>query len=135
MMASTMATLPFNIGASKGFECPNYAGLRPSVNWNFVCFRPVNGGASSGRRRLFVVRASETRDGQMEKIGLSVEECEAAVVAGNAPLAPPAAPKPAAPAGTPVVPSLVSILEKTLLQLTFAFRELIFMVDVMNSNV
>ncbi|KAI8005155.1 hypothetical protein LOK49_LG08G01589 [Camellia lanceoleosa] len=42
----------------------------------------------------------------MRKMGLSDEECEAAVVAGNVPQAPPVPPKPAPPAGTPVVPAL-----------------------------
>lgn len=38
----------------------------------------------------------------------SDEECEAAVVAGNVPEAPPVPPTPAAPTGTPVVTPLVS---------------------------
>lgn len=59
--------------------------------------------------RSLRVRASNTNDNvPMKKMGMSDEECEAAVVAGNIPEAPPAPSKPAAPAGTPVVPSLVS---------------------------
>ncbi|XP_022861460.1 delta-aminolevulinic acid dehydratase, chloroplastic isoform X1 [Olea europaea var. sylvestris] len=57
--------------------------------------------------RSLRVRASNTNDNvPMKKMGMSDEECEAAVVAGNIPEAPPAPSKPAAPAGTPVVPSL-----------------------------
>lgn len=59
--------------------------------------------------RMLRVRASNTNDNvPIKKMGMSDEECEAAIVAGNIPEAPPAPPKPAAPAGTPVVPSLVS---------------------------
>ena len=57
----------------------------------------------------FTVRASETHaDGPTKKLGLSDAECEAAVVAGNVPEAPPIPSKPAAPSGSPVVPSLVN---------------------------
>ncbi|KAI7993631.1 hypothetical protein LOK49_LG11G01681 [Camellia lanceoleosa] len=103
-MASIVVNLPCNVGAIKGLDCANYVGLKPSVNHNFVCVRPQN--KACNRRRLLIVRASETCDGPMRKMGLSDEECEAAVVAGNVPQAPPVPPKPAPPAGTPVVPAL-----------------------------
>ena len=82
-------------------------GLKPSLNSNFVCVRSTN---KACNRCLLVVRASEMRDGPIKKMGLSDEECEAAVVAGNVPESPPVPPMPAAPAGTPVVPTLVSII-------------------------
>ncbi|CAK9165235.1 unnamed protein product, partial [Ilex paraguariensis] len=96
-MASTIPCGSCNVGAIQNL------GLIPSVNQNFVSVRPV---VKAPRRRLYVVRASETRDGPMKKMGMSDEDCEAAVVAGNPPEAPPVPPKPAAPIGTPVVPSL-----------------------------
>ncbi|XP_028107447.1 delta-aminolevulinic acid dehydratase, chloroplastic-like [Camellia sinensis] len=103
-MASIVVNLPCNVGAIKGLDCANYVGLKPSVNHNFVCVRPQS--KACNRRRLLIVRASETCDGPMRKMGLSDEECEAAVVAGNVPQAPPVPPKRAPPAGTPVVPAL-----------------------------
>jgi len=39
----------------------------------------------------------------------TIEECKAAVVAGNPPPAPPVPGKPKAPEGTPVIPPLVCI--------------------------
>ncbi|KAF5942317.1 hypothetical protein HYC85_019959 [Camellia sinensis] len=98
-MASIVVNLPCNVGAIKGLDCANYVGLKPSVNHNFVCVRPQS--KACNRRRLLIVRASETRDGPMRKMGLSDEECEAAVVAGNVPQAPPVPPKPAPPAWNP----------------------------------
>lgn len=105
-MASTTINVPCNVGAINVLDCRNF---KPELNRNFVSVRPPIR-VSNGRRGGLIVRASETREGPIKKTGLSDEECEAAVVAGNAPEAPPVAPKPAAPAGTPVVPSLVSVL-------------------------
>ncbi|KAL7246250.1 hypothetical protein ACSBR2_001384 [Camellia fascicularis] len=107
-MASTVVNFSCNVGSFKGLDCAYYVyvGLKPSVNQNFVCVRPLNKACT---RRLFVVRASETREGPMKKMGLSDEECEAAVVAGNVPEAPLVPPMPAAPVGTPVVSSLVPL--------------------------
>lgn len=107
-MASNVVNFPCNIGAIKGLDCVTYAGFKPSVNQHFVCVRPVD---KACNRRLFTVRASEKHDTPIKKTGLSEEECEAAVVAGNAPEAPPPPPRPAAPAGTPVVSSIVSTVE------------------------
>lgn len=97
-----MASTFVNVGPIKGLD---FVGFRPS--------RPLK--LNSGRTqfdprppRIFTVRAGDG-DGSVGKTRLSDAECEAAVVAGNVPLAPPAPPKPAAPAGTPVVPLLVSI--------------------------
>ncbi|KAG5549352.1 hypothetical protein RHGRI_014637 [Rhododendron griersonianum] len=102
-MASNVVNFPCNIGAIKGLDCATFAGFKPSVNQSFVCVRPVD---KACNRRLFTVRASEKHDIPFKKTGLSDEECEAAVVAGNAPEAPPPPPRPAAPAGTPVVSSI-----------------------------
>lgn len=84
-----------------------YVGLRPlTVHQNILCVRPNSIKITS---RGLTVRAGEIRDnGPIKKLGISDEECEAAVVAGNIPEAPTAPAKPAAPAGTPVVASLVS---------------------------
>ncbi|KAE9445752.1 hypothetical protein C3L33_22356, partial [Rhododendron williamsianum] len=103
-MASNVVNFPCNIGAIKGLDCATFAGFKPSVNQSFVCVRPVD---KACNRRLFTVRASEKHDIPFKKTGLSDEECEAAVVAGNAPEAPPPPPRPAAPAGTPVVSSIL----------------------------
>jgi porphobilinogen synthase len=105
-MASSVVNVPCNVQAIKGLDCQNYFGLKPSRNVKFNC---VKTGTTACPPCLFVVRASERHDGLVKKIGLSDAECEAAVVAGNVPEAPPVPPKWAAPAGTPVVPSLVSI--------------------------
>ncbi|KAF8399246.1 hypothetical protein HHK36_015111 [Tetracentron sinense] len=107
-MACTILMAPSNVQAIKCLDGQNYVGLKPSTTQKFI---------SAGRaikthsRSLFIVRASEKRDESLKdlkKMGLSDEECEAAVVAGNAPDAPPVPPKAVAPARTPVVPSLVS---------------------------
>ncbi|XP_057974006.1 delta-aminolevulinic acid dehydratase, chloroplastic-like isoform X4 [Malania oleifera] len=102
-MASSMISLTCNIGAIKGLDCQSYVGLKPFKIQNPNCVETV---IKPSFRRMFVVRASESRDRSMKKMGLSDQECEAAVVAGNVPEAPPAPPRAAAPAGTPVVPSL-----------------------------
>ncbi|KAF2296717.1 hypothetical protein GH714_001411 [Hevea brasiliensis] len=103
-MASTIFNAPSAVASMKGVDCKNYVGLKPIVN--DLKFNVVKTSVKAVPKRVFIVRASETRDGPMKKLGLSDAECEAAVVAGNVPEAPPVPPKPAAPAGTPVVPSL-----------------------------
>lgn len=104
MASAAMLNSPCNIGAVK-FEVklkssPHLLCARPSVKLN--------------RRRVLTIRASkeghdeESGSGPLRKMGLTDEECEAAVVAGNVPESPPVPPKPGAPAGTPIVSSLVS---------------------------
>lgn len=106
-MASTIINLPSNVAAMKGLDCQSYAGLRPLASPKALnCI--VRSSAKSNPTRLLVVRASEAHNGPLQKLGLSDAECEAAVVAGKVPEAPPVPPKPKAPAGTPVVPTLVS---------------------------
>ncbi|MBA0623877.1 hypothetical protein Godav_009312 [Gossypium davidsonii] len=99
-MASTIVNAPCTVPSVKGFETQNYVGLRPISSLRFNSGRTSTSGRSRG---LFVVRACERHDGHVKKIEMSIEECEAAVVAGNAPEAPPVPPKPAAPVGTPVI--------------------------------
>ncbi|KAK8580238.1 hypothetical protein V6N13_143357 [Hibiscus sabdariffa] len=100
-MASTIVNAPCTVPSVKGFETQNYVGLRPISSLRFNPGRT----STSRSRPLFVVRACERFDGSVKKAEMSIEECEAAVVAGNAPEAPPVPPKPAAPAGTPVIQS------------------------------
>ncbi|KAK9269870.1 hypothetical protein L1049_025443 [Liquidambar formosana] len=103
VMASSMYHAPCGVRSMKGLDCRNYVGLKPSTNLNFSCVRTT---IKERPRRILVVRASETQNDSLRKTGMSIEECEAAVVAGKGPEAPPVPPKAAAPAGTPVVPSL-----------------------------
>lgn len=103
-MGLNVVHFPCTIGAIEALDCATYVRFKPLVNQHFVCVRSLNKACSRGR--LFTVRASEKHDGPIRKMGLSDEECEAAVVAGNVPEAPPPPPTPAAPAGTPVVSSL-----------------------------
>ncbi|KAK4391064.1 Delta-aminolevulinic acid dehydratase 1, chloroplastic [Sesamum angolense] len=83
----------------------DYVGLKPlKVHQNILPIRPHSVKISP---RMLTVRAGETREnGPLKKMGMTDAECEAAVVAGNIPEAPPVPPKPAAPAGTPVASSL-----------------------------
>lgn len=83
----------------------DYVGLKPSeVPWKVLCVRPRS---IKNVQRKQAIAACDKRDSAPLKMGMSDVECEAAVVAGNIPVAPPIPPKPGAPAGTPVVPSLV----------------------------
>lgn len=109
-MASTVFHAPRSSSAPsvKSLDCRMYVGLKPSVNLRLKFNYDKATVKARQSRRLFIVKAGETRDWEIKKLGLSDAECEAAVVAGNAPEAPPVPPKPAAPAGTPLVPSLVS---------------------------
>ncbi|XP_024990134.1 delta-aminolevulinic acid dehydratase, chloroplastic isoform X1 [Cynara cardunculus var. scolymus] len=98
VMASTIANMPLNVGTIKGLDCRSYGNFKP----NALPIRPSV--STLPYRCMFVVKAS-TSDGPMKKLGRSDAECEAAVVAGNIPEAPPVPPIPSSPAGTPVVPS------------------------------
>ena len=101
-MASTIVNMPLNVGTVKGLDCRSYGNLKP----NALPIRPSV--STLPYRHMFVVKAS-TSDGPMKKMGRSDAECEADVVAGNIPEAPPVPPIPSSPVGTPVVPSLVSV--------------------------
>ncbi|KAK2989802.1 hypothetical protein RJ640_006119 [Escallonia rubra] len=99
-MASTIFNVPCNVGE---LRVSDYTSLKPSLNRRLASLRPS---IRAPGRRVLTVRAGETREGPMKKLGLSDEECEAAVAAGKVPDAPPPPSTPAAPSGTPVVSSL-----------------------------
>lgn len=103
-MASMMMNAPCSVRSAKGIDCHNLSGLKPKTSLRFNSVR-----TAVNPRRLLVVRASEKNKESIKKLGMTDAECEAAVVAGNVPEAPPVLPKPASPAGTPVVSSLVRI--------------------------
>ena len=105
---TTIINVPSNVGGiTKGLDYQTYVGLRPLLHVRrFNCLRATS--IKSNDVPQFVVRAGETHNRPFKKLGLSDAECEAAVVAGNVPVAPPVPPKPTAPAGTSVVLTLVS---------------------------
>lgn len=97
-----------NFGAAKAAKF-DYVGLKPlKVHQNITSVRPHS---VKFAPRILTVKAAEAQgDGQVKRKGKSDEECEAAVVSGIVPEAPPVPPKPSAPAGTPVATPLVSSL-------------------------
>ncbi|KAI3991821.1 hypothetical protein MKX01_038219 [Papaver californicum] len=101
-MASTMmAVSPSNFSTIRELKGQSHTGLK--MNANQVYF---NTGGVIKIRSLSsrsIIKASNEKEALPKKLGLTDEECEAAVVAGNAPEAPPVPPKQAAPAGTPLV--------------------------------
>ncbi|KMT19682.1 hypothetical protein BVRB_1g007390 [Beta vulgaris subsp. vulgaris] len=110
-MASTFLNnyVPCNAGSIRNFNnSQRFVGFGSNIGLGFAKIRPTNWGNSGHAcASPLVVRASEKRENlTQQKTGLSIEECEAAVVAGNAPSAPPVPPKPKAPAGTPVISPL-----------------------------
>lgn len=84
--------------------CPGNVLVRPKVAHRIASFP-----SSVNSRSFVVVRASSEQDGSVKISGRTLEECEAAAVAGNFP-APPPLVKPAAPKGTPKINPLVSIV-------------------------
>lgn len=103
-MASTIVKPQWSFS---GIDCQQHVGLKPSPSAKYSFLRAASKGQPS--RRFLVIRASENHNDSTKKLGMTDAECEAAVVAGNVPEAPPVPPKSAAPAGTPVVPLLVSV--------------------------
>ncbi|XP_058112402.1 delta-aminolevulinic acid dehydratase, chloroplastic [Magnolia sinica] len=101
-MASMISIGPSNVISIRRLHGQSYVGLKPVTHQRFVNV----GHSVKLPRTVTVIRASDERETSLKSSGMSIEECEAAVVAGNAPEAPPAPPKPASPAGTPVVPLL-----------------------------
>lgn len=97
---ASMALNSVNFGAGKSVKF-DYVGLKPlKMHQNILSLRPHS--VKIAPRMLAVKADAAHDDGRVKKIGKSDEECEAAVVAGNIPVAPPVPPKPAAPVGTPV---------------------------------
>ncbi|XP_068643060.1 delta-aminolevulinic acid dehydratase, chloroplastic [Aristolochia californica] len=100
-MACAFSTPATNCSPIKNLDGPSQVGLKFLAKKKFLSV------IKSKKPRIAVIRASEKGDAHVQSSGLSIEECEAAVVDGNPPEAPPVPPKAAAPAGTPVVPSLL----------------------------
>lgn len=98
MASVTLNSVNFGAGKSVRFD---YVGLRPlKMHQTILSVRPHS--VKIAPRMLAVKANAAQDDGRVKKMGKSDEECEAAVVAGNIPEAPPVPPKPAAPVGTPV---------------------------------
>lgn len=102
---ASMTINSVNFGTAKGVKF-EYVGLK--VHQNVTCVKPHS--VKCAPRTLTVNAAEAHGDGPVKKMGKSDEECEAAVVAGIVPEAPPVPPKPSAPAGTPLVTPLVGLL-------------------------
>ncbi|CAM8985655.1 unnamed protein product [Rhodiola kirilowii] len=103
MSTTAVINCPSGVRALMGLD--HGVGLKPTAGLNSgVRVLPIK---QRLPRRMFVVKAtSSSGNDAVRKTVKSIEESEADVVAGNAPQAPPPPPKAAAPAGTPVVPSL-----------------------------
>ncbi|KAI3834051.1 hypothetical protein MKX03_033013 [Papaver bracteatum] len=101
-MASTMISVsPSNFATIRELKAQTHAGLKLNGRTNQVYFN--TGGMIKVRSSSrLIIKASNEKESSLKKLGLTDEECEAAVVAGNAPEAPLVPPKPAAPAGTPL---------------------------------
>ncbi|KAI3911349.1 hypothetical protein MKW98_010236 [Papaver atlanticum] len=102
-MASTMISVsPSNFATIRELKAQTHTGLKLNGRTNQVYFN--TGGMIKVRSspRFIIKSSNEKEAAPLKKLGLTDEECEAAVVAGNAPEAPPVPPKPAAPAGTPL---------------------------------
>ncbi|KAL2892952.1 Delta-aminolevulinic acid dehydratase chloroplastic [Bienertia sinuspersici] len=111
MASSTFVTnnIPCNVGSIKGFNnSQKFLGFSSNLGLGLFSIRPTNwGNSGSVSPSPLMVRASEKRENlTQQKNGLSIEECEAAAVAGNAPSAPPVPPTPKSPAGTPLISPL-----------------------------
>lgn len=104
MTFALTTTVPGNAGIIKSCvaDLQIYASLRPSTTRNFTFpHRPVG-----LQQPLKVLRARSERTEGWPTTGLSIEECEAAAVAGNFPDVPPVR-RPASPEGTPKIDPLV----------------------------
>lgn len=81
----------------RSIDVQSYVGLKPSTSR-----KPISLLRGTNTRPLLVVRASSEREISVKSSGLSIEECEAAAVAGNFP-DPPIPRRPSGPKGTPNV--------------------------------
>ncbi|KAF3328816.1 delta-aminolevulinic acid dehydratase [Carex littledalei] len=86
--------------ASTIFFSPGNVLVRPKVAHRTASFPLI-----TNSRSFVAVRASSEQDGSIKTSGRTLEECEAAAVAGNFP-APPPLVKPAGPKGTPKIKPL-----------------------------
>ncbi|KAI3993661.1 hypothetical protein MKX01_002674 [Papaver californicum] len=102
-MASTMISVsPSNFVTIRELKGQTHAGLKLNGRTNQVYFNTGGMIKIQSSSRFMIKASNEKEAASSKKLGLTDEECEAAVVAGNAPEAPPVPPKPAAPAGTPL---------------------------------
>ncbi|XP_064981637.1 delta-aminolevulinic acid dehydratase, chloroplastic-like isoform X1 [Musa acuminata AAA Group] len=99
-MASILSPAPGNVGVVRSIDDKIYVGLRPLSTRTYVAVA-----RGSKARPLAVVRASSEKEVSVKSSGLSIEECEAAAVAGKFPDPPPLY-RPQGPKGTPVVQPL-----------------------------
>ncbi|RRT42811.1 hypothetical protein B296_00033574 [Ensete ventricosum] len=99
-MASILSPAPGNVGVVRSIDDKTYVGLRPLSTRTHVA---VTRGSKA--RPLAVVRASSEKEVSVKSSGLSIEECEAAAVAGKFSDPPPLY-RPQGPKGTPIVQPL-----------------------------
>lgn len=102
MVTMTSVTLG-DVRVVRSVDVQSYVGLKPSTARKSVSLL-----RRTETRPLMVVRASREGDISVKSSGLSIEECEAAAVAGNFPDPPPPR-RPSAPKGTPNVKPLVCV--------------------------
>ncbi|XP_072987192.1 delta-aminolevulinic acid dehydratase, chloroplastic [Typha latifolia] len=99
-MASTISFSPGNVQLARIIDDHSYAGLRPLTAPRYVSITRRPKAHSST-----VIRASNENETSVKTSGLSIEECEAAAVAGKFPDPPPLY-RPTGPKGTPVIQPL-----------------------------
>ncbi|KAM0941747.1 putative porphobilinogen synthase [Dioscorea sansibarensis] len=99
-MASTISYSLGNVGVVRGIEDQRYIGLRPLTAQ--IRFHAV---PSVKAQRSVHVRASNEQETKVKSSGMSIEECEAAAVAGKFPDPSPFV-RPSGPKGTPVITAL-----------------------------
>lgn len=98
-MASMITLTPSNVQIGRSIIDQRYVSLRSSRAQKALSK------STTKRDQFMVIRASNENETTMKTRGLSLEECEAAAVAGNFP-APPPVYRPPVPEGTPVVKPL-----------------------------
>ncbi|KAJ6814273.1 delta-aminolevulinic acid dehydratase, chloroplastic-like [Iris pallida] len=99
-MASMISLTPSNVQLGRSLIDQRYVGLRRSRAQKSVSTK-----LTTMRGQIMVIRASNENGASVQSQGLSLEECEAAAVAGNFPPPPPVY-SPPVPEGTPVVKPL-----------------------------
>lgn len=100
-MATILSPAPVHVRVVRSIDDKIYVGLRPLSSRTYVSVK-----RESKARSFAVVRASSENEVPVKNSGMSIEECEAAAVAGNFPDPPPVY-RPQGPKGTPVVSPLV----------------------------
>lgn len=105
-MASTISYSLGSVGLVRGIEDQRYIGLRPLAAQVHFHAAP-----SVKAQRSMHVKASNEQETKVKSSGLSIEECEAAAVAGKFPDPPPFV-RPSGPKGTPVITPQVLTLNR-----------------------